>query len=44
MAKDNTLAVITHLLGLISGFIGPLIVLFITADEQAKAHSKQALN
>jgi len=42
--KDKTLEILTHILGLLTGFIGPLIILLITKDEQAKVHSRNALN
>lgn len=42
--SDKTLPVLAHLLGLIGGFIGPLIILLVSKDENAKKHSKNALN
>ena len=42
--KDNSLSVITHILGLIVGFLGPLIILLVTKDEEVKKHAKTALN
>jgi len=42
--KDNTLKIITHLLGLFSGFIGPLVVFLATSDIDEKNHAKNALN
>jgi|SRR3989338_2694695 len=44
MAKDNTIPVLTHILGLFTGFMGPLIVLLVTKDAYAKKHAKKALN
>ena len=43
-SDDNTLAVITHLLGWFTGFIGPLIVLLATSNAKVKTHAKNALN
>lgn len=42
--KDNSLKVITHILGLLVGFLGPLIIYLVTSDYDAKEHSKKALN
>lgn len=43
--NDTTLPVLTHILGLFTGFLGPLVVFFISADDDnAKAHAKAALN
>ena len=42
--KDNSLKVITHILGLLLGFLGPLIIYLVTNDYDAKEHSKKALN
>jgi len=46
MAKsgDNTLPILTHVLGLITGFIGPLIILLVAEDKRSKNHAKAALN
>jgi uncharacterized protein len=44
MAKDNTLKILTHILGLITGFIGPLIILLASEDKHDKEHSKKSLN
>lgn len=45
MAKnDNTLAILTHLLGLFTGFIGPLIIFLITDSKVVKDHARKALN
>jgi len=45
MAKqNNTLSILTHLLGLFTGFLGPLIVLLASENKQAKKHSKIVLN
>lgn len=43
-SKDNTLPVLTHLLGLVTGFLGPLIMLLALDDEKVKNHSRLALN
>lgn len=46
MAKgnDKTLAVLAHILGLVTGFLGPLIIYLVAQDESAKHHAKYALN
>ena len=47
MAKksdDNTLPILVHVLALLTGFIGPLIILLATKDKNAKDHAKKALN
>ena len=45
MAKeDNTLGILSHLLGLFTGFLGPLIIFLATDDKKGKNHSKLALN
>ena len=41
---DTTLPLLAHLLGLITGFLGPLIILLATEDKRAKTHAKKALN
>lgn len=43
MANEKTLNILTHLLGLIIGFIGPLIMYFVT-EGNSKNHAKAALN
>ncbi len=42
--KDNTLNVITHVLGLLTSWLGPLIVLLVTKDKTTKQHARKALN
>ena len=42
--SDKTLPVLTHILTLVAGFIAPLIILLVSKDENAKKHSKNALN
>jgi uncharacterized Tic20 family protein len=44
MAKDNSLVILTHILGLFVGFLGPLIILLSSDDKEVKRHSKIALN
>lgn len=41
---DNALPVITHLLGLFTGFLGALIVLLVAENNQVKNHARNALN
>lgn len=42
--KDNTMPVLAHILGIIVGFLGPLIILLASEDKYAKDHAKEALN
>ncbi len=44
MAKDNTLKIMTHILGYFTSFIGPLIIYFVADNEGDKNHAKKALN
>ena len=44
MDDDNSLKSLTHILGIIAGFLGPLIVMLSTEDEEVKKHAKYALN
>ena len=45
MANDTkTLAVLTHVLGIITGFIGPLVMLLACQDKEVKKHAKVTLN
>ena len=41
---NNTMGALTHILGFLTGFVGPLIVFFVTKDESVKDHAKLALN
>ena len=41
---DKTLAIVTHILGWVTGFIGPLIVFLIAKDKFTKDNAKNALN
>ncbi len=46
--EERTLALVAHLLGIISWFVGPLIIWLISKDDPAKSfvtdQSKEALN
>ncbi len=42
--EKNILAIIAHVLGLLTGFIGPLIIYLVAEDDYAKKHSKIVLN
>ncbi len=42
--SSNTLPVLTHILGLVTGWLGPLIVLLATSEEPVKNHARMALN
>ena len=41
---NNTLPVLAHILGLFSGFIGPLIILLVADKERDKDHARMSLN
>lgn len=41
---NNTLPILTHVLGLLTGWLGPLIILLATSEEAAKDHARMALN
>lgn len=43
-SDNKTLTILTHVLGLFTWFIGPLIVLLVSKDEEIKKHAKNALN
>ena len=42
--KDNTLKILTHILGLFTSFIGPLIILLSSEDKNEKNHARTSLN
>ncbi len=42
--QDNTLPVLTHILGWFTGFLGPLIVLLASDDKYVKNHARLSLN
>lgn len=42
--QDNTLPILSHILGLFAGFIPPLIILLVTEEERVKKHARRALN
>lgn len=42
--NDTTLPVLTHILGILTGFIGALIILLVTKDATTKRHARRALN
>jgi uncharacterized protein len=42
--EDNTLAVITHILGLFVSFVGPLFIYFISEEGANKDHARNAMN
>ncbi|MFW6383023.1 MAG: DUF4870 domain-containing protein [Nanoarchaeota archaeon] len=44
IGKDNTLKILTHILGLLTGFLGPLIIFLVTEKKEEKEHAKKALN
>lgn len=46
MDEQRILAILTHVLGIFTGFIGPLVI-FLIADETkpfAREHAKESLN
>lgn len=42
--QDNTLAIITHAIGIFSSVFGALLVFVLTKDREVKKHAKNALN
>ncbi len=45
MTDDKNLGILAHLLGIFSGFIGPLIIYLVLEEKsKAKEHAKNALN
>lgn len=42
--NNNVMAVLTHILGLVSGFLGPLIVLLVSENNDVKKQARFALN
>lgn len=42
--EDHSLDCIAHVLGLLTGFIGPLILMLCTQEASAKRHATEALN
>lgn len=43
--KDTrNMMILAHVLGLLTGFIGPLIIYLATADPEVKRHARIALN
>lgn len=47
-SSDTTMAVLAHVLGIVTGFVGPLIIWLVSKDDQRKQfvtdQSKEALN
>lgn len=44
-SEDNTLAILAHILGIVVGFIGPLVIYLIKPEEgYVKNQAKEALN
>ena len=44
MADDETLGIISHVLGVFFGFLGPLVTYLIAEEGFGKENSKNALN
>ena len=42
--QNNTLSILTHILGFFTNFLGPLIILLTSKDNQTKKHAKTVLN
>lgn len=44
-SEDNTLAILAHVLGIVVGFIGPLVIYLVKPEEgYVKNQAKEALN
>lgn len=43
-SETRTLALLAHVLGLLTSFLGPLIMLAASQNEEVKAHARRALN
>ena len=43
-SNEKEISILAHILGLITGFIGPLIMIFTTENKDVKNHAKNALN
>lgn len=41
---DRSLMILAHVLGLLTGFLGPLILYAVTEDPEVKRHARMALN
>jgi uncharacterized protein len=41
---EGALCVLSHVLGLLTGFLGPLVIFLVAKTEPAKAHARRALN
>jgi uncharacterized protein len=42
--KSNTMIILTHVLGWIAGFLGPLIIYLTSENAEVKKHAKVVLN
>jgi len=43
-SNDSTLIVAAHLVGILTLFIGPLVIMLVTESENVKKHARAALN
>lgn len=44
-SEDNTLAILAHILGIVVGFVGPLVIYLVKPEEgYVKNQAKEALN
>lgn len=46
MSKEDArvMSILAHVLGIFTGFIGPLIIYLVATDKTSKVHAKNALN
>ncbi len=42
--KNNAMAIVTHILGVLTYFAGPLVVYFSSKEDYVKKHAQAALN
>lgn len=42
--EDKTLEILAHILGILTGFIGPLIIFLSSENKKVKQHAKNSLN
>lgn len=44
MGEEKTLKILTHVFGLLTGILGPLIILVLANDKDVKKHAKNSFN
>ncbi len=42
--EDKTMGILSHVLGIFTGFIGPLVIYLVAKDDFTKNQAKDALN